>query len=96
MDSDEGRRLLREHGVDAARLPAVILHDGSVLHEPTLVDIAHALGVHTQPSSEVYDLAIVGAGPAGLAAAVYGASEGLRTLVVEAAGDRRPGRDELA
>jgi thioredoxin reductase (NADPH) len=82
-DSDEGQQLLREHGVDAERLPAVILHDGSVLHNPTLVDVAEALGVHTQPSSEVYDLAILGAGPAGLAAAVYGASEGLRTLVIE-------------
>jgi thioredoxin reductase (NADPH) len=82
-DSDEGRQLLREHGVDAERLPAVILHDGSVLHNPTLVDIADALGVHTRPSSEVYDLVIAGAGPAGLAAAVYAASEGLRTLVIE-------------
>jgi thioredoxin reductase (NADPH) len=82
-DSDEGQQLLREHGVDAERLPAVILHDGSVLHNPTSVDIAHALGLHTRPSSEVYDLAILGAGPAGLAAAVYGASEGLRTLVIE-------------
>ena len=82
-DSDEGRRFLRDHGVDANRLPAVILHDGSVLHEPTLVDVAEALGVQTHPSSEVYDLAILGAGPAGLSAAVYGASEGLRTLVVE-------------
>jgi thioredoxin reductase (NADPH) len=82
-DSDEGRQLLRDHGVDAERLPAVILHDGSVLHNPTLVDVADALGVHTRPSSEVYDLAILGAGPAGLSAAVYGASEGLRTLVIE-------------
>ena len=83
IDSDEGSRLLRDHGVDPDRLPAVILHDGAVLHDPTLVDVADALGVHTRPSSEVYDLAIVGAGPAGLAAAVYGASEGLRTLVIE-------------
>ncbi len=82
-DSDEGGRLMREYGVDAKRLPAVILHDGSVLHDPTLVDVADALGVHTEPSSEVYDLAILGAGPAGLAAAVYGASEGLSTLVIE-------------
>jgi thioredoxin reductase (NADPH) len=82
-DSNEGRQLLRDHGVDAERLPAVILHDGSVLHSPTLVDVANALGVHTRPSSEVYDLAILGAGPAGLSAAVYGASEGLRTLVIE-------------
>ena len=83
VDSDKGRRLMSEHGVDAGKLPAVILHDGSVLENPTLLDIAAALGVHTRPSSEVYDLTILGAGPAGLAAAVYGASEGLRTLVVE-------------
>jgi thioredoxin reductase (NADPH) len=83
-DADEGRRLLRAHGADARRLPAVILHDGSVLHDPTLVDVADALGVNTRPSADVYDLAIVGAGPAGLAAAVFGASEGLRTLTVEA------------
>jgi thioredoxin reductase (NADPH) len=83
VDSDAGRRLLREHGVDAGRLPAVILHDGSVLHEPAVADVADALGVRTRPSSAVYDLAILGAGPAGLTAAVYGASEGLRTLVIE-------------
>jgi thioredoxin reductase (NADPH) len=64
-------------------LPAAILHDGSVVHQPTIRDIAHALGVNTRPSPEVHDLVIVGAGPAGLAAALYGASEGLRTLVVE-------------
>jgi thioredoxin reductase (NADPH) len=84
VDTDAGRRLLREHRVDAARLPAVILHDGSVLHQPTPPEVAAALGVTSPPSADAYDLAIVGAGPAGLAAAVYGASEGLRTLVVEA------------
>ncbi len=82
-DSEEGGRLMRDHGVDAARLPAVILYDGSVLHDPSLVEVADALGVRTRPAPEVYDLAILGAGPAGLAAAVYGASEGLRTLVIE-------------
>jgi thioredoxin reductase (NADPH) len=70
-------------GLATSQLPAVILYDGSVLHDPSLLDVAEALGVHTQPSSEVYDLAILGAGPAGLAAAVYGASEGLSTLVIE-------------
>ena len=82
-ESERGRELIAAHGVDVARLPAVILHDGSVVHQPTTADIAHALGVNTRPSSQVHDLVIVGAGPAGLAAALYGASEGLRTMVVE-------------
>ena len=83
VDSDEGRRLLREHGVDASRLPVFIQHGGCVLIDPTTVEIADALGVRTRPDAEPYDVAIVGAGPAGLAAAVYGASEGLKTAVVE-------------
>jgi thioredoxin reductase (NADPH) len=82
-DSEEGRRLLRDHGVDPTRLPAAITYDGSVLHDPTLADVGKALGVDTRPSPDAYDLAILGAGPAGLAAAVYGASEGLSTLVIE-------------
>jgi thioredoxin reductase (NADPH) len=82
-DSEEGRRLLREHGVDATRLPAVVFRDGTVLLDPIHAEVADALGVRTHPSPAVYDLAILGAGPAGLTAAVYGASEGLRTIVVE-------------
>ena len=82
-DSERGRELIAAHRIDVARLPAVILHDGSVVHQPTTLDIAHALGVNTRPSPQVHDLVIVGAGPAGLAAALYGASEGLRTIVVE-------------
>jgi thioredoxin reductase (NADPH) len=83
LDTARGRKLLAEFAVDARRLPAVIRHDGSVLHDPSLAEIAAAHGIHTQPSREIYDLAILGAGPAGLAAAVYGASEGLRTLTIE-------------
>jgi thioredoxin reductase (NADPH) len=74
---------MRDHGVDASHLPAVIFRDGTVLHDPTLVEVADALGVQTRTPTDLYDLAIVGAGPAGLAAAVYGSSEGLRTLVIE-------------
>jgi thioredoxin reductase (NADPH) len=82
-DSESGRRLIRDFGIDVQRLPAAIRHDGSVLHDPGFAELAAAHGITTRPSSEVYDLAILGAGPAGLAAAVNGASEGLRTLVVE-------------
>jgi thioredoxin reductase (NADPH) len=81
-DSEEGRRLLREvdHG---GRLPVVVFHDGRGLVDPTDGEIAQILGVRTEPAADLYDLAIIGAGPSGLAAAVYGASEGLRTLVIE-------------
>ena len=83
VDSEDGQQLVREYGIDLARLPAVIFRDGSVLHQPNIVEVAAGHGVHTRPSADVHELVIVGAGPAGLAAAVYGASEGLRTLVME-------------
>jgi len=82
-DSAAGQRLVRDHDIDQSRLPAVILHDGSVLHDPTDAELAEAHGIDARPKSDQCDLVIVGAGPAGLAAAVYGASEGLRTLVIE-------------
>src|SRR4051794_34771204 len=81
--SEAGRRLIRDHRVDTGRLPALICHDGAVLHDPTNAEIGVSHGIQVQPSSAVYDLVVLGAGPAGLAAAVYGASEGLRTLVLE-------------
>jgi thioredoxin reductase (NADPH) len=82
-DSQSGQQLIRDLGIDVQRLPALVLHDGSVLHDPRDAEVAAAHGITTRPSSGAYDLAILGAGPAGLAAAVNGASEGLRTLVVE-------------
>ena len=81
--SEEGRSLLAEQGLDATRLPVAIFFDGTVVADPDLRRIAEALGVRTRPGAERYDVAIVGAGPAGLAAALYGASEGLRTAVIE-------------
>jgi thioredoxin reductase (NADPH) len=81
--SERGQELIRQFGIDAHRLPALVRHDGSVLHDPGDAEVAAAHGIATRPSSEVYDLVVLGAGPAGLAAAVNGASEGLRTLVVE-------------
>ena len=79
----EGRELLMVAGVDAEGLPVALLEDGSVLERPTVLELAERLGVSVQPAAEHYDLVIVGGGPAGLAAAVYGASEGLRTVMVE-------------
>lgn len=64
-------------------LPVLIFPDGSTLMQPTNVEIAERVGLKTQAEQPFYDLAIVGAGPAGLAAAVYGASEGLRTILIE-------------
>jgi thioredoxin reductase (NADPH) len=79
----EARELLRVAGVDAERLPVALLEDGSVLERPTILELAERLGVSGAPAQEHYDLVVVGGGPAGLAAAVYGASEGLKTVMVE-------------
>jgi thioredoxin reductase (NADPH) len=79
----EARELLHVAGVEADRLPVALLEDGSVLERPTILELAERLGVAGQPAQDHYDLVIVGGGPAGLAAAVYGASEGLRTVMVE-------------
>jgi len=83
VDSETGARLVRELGIDVQALPVAVRHDGTVLHDPSLGELASSHGIQIDAGTEVYDLAVVGAGPAGLAAAVYGASEGLRTLVVE-------------
>src|SRR5437870_3930710 len=80
-DSAEGQRLLHEME-HTGRLPAVIFRN-QVLSDPKNAEIAEMLGGHIEPEGGLYDLVIVGAGPAGLAAAVYGASDGLRTAVIE-------------
>jgi thioredoxin reductase (NADPH) len=79
----EARELLRIAGVAGERLPVALLEDGTVLERPTILELAERLGVAVAPAQEHYDLVVVGGGPAGLAAAVYGASEGLRTVMVE-------------
>ncbi|HEX5855999.1 MAG TPA: FAD-dependent oxidoreductase [Thermoanaerobaculia bacterium] len=80
--SEAGRAALEEVGLDGSRLPVVVLLDGRALVDPSNAEISDALGATNLEEREC-DLAIVGAGPAGLAAAVYGASEGLVTIVVE-------------
>jgi thioredoxin reductase (NADPH) len=81
-DSDAGRALIADAGIDPARLPAVILFDGRVLHDPSNAELADLLGTTPLDDGPI-DIAIVGAGPSGLAAAVTAASEGLRTVVIE-------------
>ncbi len=79
----ESLELLRAKGLDEAKLPVVLFGDGSALVQPTSTDLASRVGLRTQAQQEYYDVVVVGAGPAGLAAGVYGASEGLKTLLVE-------------
>jgi thioredoxin reductase (NADPH) len=82
-DEPEGERLLEAAQADGQRLPVVITPDGEALVEPTDSELASRVGLATTPSKEFYDLIVIGGGPAGLGAAVYGASEGLRTVLVE-------------
>ncbi|MGN7780507.1 FAD-dependent oxidoreductase [Mycolicibacterium sp. 22603] len=84
-EEPKGRQLLEAAGLDGKRLPVVITEDGKPMVEPTDTELATMLGLSTNPSLEMYDLAVIGGGPAGLAAAVYGASEGLNTVLIERA-----------
>jgi thioredoxin reductase (NADPH) len=82
-DNPDALKLLNERELDPNQLPVVIFADSSFLVDPEAEALAARVGLSTQAAQEFYDMVVVGAGPAGLAAAVYGASEGLRTLVVE-------------
>ncbi|MEW2401183.1 FAD-dependent oxidoreductase [Streptomyces sp. NPDC046862] len=82
-DEPEGRRLLAAAGSDGERLPLVVTPDGTPLVAPDDAELADRVGLATTPAEDFYDLVVIGGGPAGLGAAVYGASEGLRTVLVE-------------
>lgn len=84
VEQDEGRRLVAAAADGDERLPLLVFPDGSTLLAPSTPELAERLGLHTRAQLPFYDLVIIGAGPAGLAAAVYGASEGLRTVLLEA------------
>src|SRR5258706_2030959 len=84
IETDESaKQLLATTGSAAALLPVVVFPDGSFLVNPSTAEIARKLGLKTKAESPFYDLVVVGAGPAGLAAAVYGGADGLHTLLIE-------------
>ena len=83
IEEPDGARLLDTAGASADDVPVLITPDGTVLRSPSESEIASAVGLTTTPTTDFYDLIVIGGGPAGLGSAVYGASEGLRTVLVE-------------
>lgn len=83
VNSDEAKELMEVNKIMPKELPAIVFEDGTILKTPGIIDIAARIGLNPKVKSEVYDVTIIGAGPAGLAASVYGASEGLKTLLIE-------------
>jgi thioredoxin reductase (NADPH) len=82
-NTDEAKQVIKLNNLEAKDLPAIIFADGSLLKIPAVKDIAAKIGLNQSAKSDLYDVVIIGAGPAGLAASVYGASEGLKTLLIE-------------
>jgi thioredoxin reductase (NADPH) len=86
--SEEAAQLMELHSIANKDLPVVLFEDGSTMKDPNIQSLASKVGLQANAKSDLYDVAIIGAGPAGLAAAVYGGSEGLKTLLIE---KRAPG-----
>ncbi|MCC3154066.1 FAD-dependent oxidoreductase [Hymenobacter sp. BT770] len=81
--SAEAKELVKAKGFEATDLPIVICTDGTAVANPSKAALADHIGIGNKPLQDMYDVVVVGAGPSGLAAAVYGASEGLKTLIIE-------------
>jgi thioredoxin reductase (NADPH) len=82
-NNPEAEKYLKSAGVSNSNLPLVVLKDGSFLADPSIPDLATGVGLQQKPTKEMYDVLIIGAGPAGLAASVYGSCEGLKTVLIE-------------
>ena len=83
VTTDKAKELVDFYQIDAQGFPAVLFEDGTVVSNPDILDLGERVGLKNKATQRMYDVAVVGAGPAGLAASVYGASEGLKTLLIE-------------
>ncbi|MCK8524388.1 FAD-dependent oxidoreductase [Aquimarina sp. D1M17] len=81
--SDKAKEIAELHDLQPSDMPVVSLQDGKCFKNPDIIELAMALGLNAHPKDNLYDVVIIGAGPSGLAAAVYGGSEGLKTLLIE-------------
>lgn len=81
--SEDGMQLLQLNNAETKDLPVIFFDDGAMLLSPHIIDVAKRIGLNPEVKNEIYDVVIIGAGPAGLAASVYGSSEGLKTLLIE-------------
>jgi len=79
----EAQPLVEKHNIQNSKYPVLVFEDGTLLEDPDLFQVADAIGLHSVPKDNYYDLVIIGMGPAGLASAIYAGSEGLKTLVIE-------------
>jgi thioredoxin reductase (NADPH) len=82
-DSEDGEQLLQLNNVEKKDLPVIFFEDGTMIKSPHIIDVAKRIGLNPDVKNDIYDVVIIGAGPAGLAASVYGSSEGLKTLLIE-------------
>ncbi len=83
INNEEAKQLMQINHIEPKELPAIFFEDGTVIVNPQLIDVAKRIGLNPEAKNEVYDVVVIGAGPAGLAASVYGSSEGLKTLLIE-------------
>jgi thioredoxin reductase (NADPH) len=82
-NGEDAKQLMELNNIETKDLPAIFFEDGTSLLNPQIIDVAKRIGLNPEVKNEVYDVAVIGAGPAGLAASVYGSSEGLKTLLIE-------------